>query len=43
MTNSGDLDLTHIEDLLASGGNIEVGYQHPIGGIAVATDGHQAQ
>lgn len=42
MANRDDLDLTNIEELLASGGNIQVGYQHPIGEIATATDGHQA-
>ena len=40
MTNRHDFDLTNIEELLASEGKIEVGYQHPIGEIATAIDGH---
>jgi hypothetical protein len=42
MASVTELNLPNIEDLIASEGTIEVGYQFPIGQIAVASDGHQA-
>lgn len=42
MAHITELDLPNIEELLIGEGSIDIGYKHPIGAVAVATDGHLA-
>lgn len=42
MAHITDLDLPNIDALLADDGDINIGYLHPVGQVAVASDPHNA-